>query len=73
MKVAVPAGASAVAGGNLSGCALQGGKVWAWGPNDMGQLGNATTKNASLPTGVSGLSNVSGIAAGGVTGYAITR
>ena len=73
VKVTVPAGATAVAGGNLSGYALQGGKVWAWGLNDMGQLGNATTKNASLPTAVTGLNNVSGIAAGGVTGYAVTR
>jgi alpha-tubulin suppressor-like RCC1 family protein len=40
------------------------GKVWAWGQNGVGQLGDGTTTDRHSPVRVSGLSNVVGIAAG---------
>ncbi|HCX71935.1 MAG TPA: RCC1 repeat-containing protein, partial [Firmicutes bacterium] len=41
------------------------GTVWAWGRNDMGQLGDGTTSTPRLtPVVVSGLSNVTAITAG---------
>jgi alpha-tubulin suppressor-like RCC1 family protein len=40
------------------------GTVWAWGSNEDGQLGDGTTTNRSTPVQVSGLSNVTAVAAG---------
>ncbi|MGO8674153.1 MAG: PKD domain-containing protein, partial [Capsulimonadaceae bacterium] len=55
---------SAVAGGLNHSLAIQSGAVWAWGWNLYGQIGNNSTASVSVPTSVSGLSNVTGIAAG---------
>ncbi|MFC4303180.1 S-layer homology domain-containing protein [Cohnella boryungensis] len=41
------------------------GKVWAWGKNDSGELGDGTTIQRDTPVQVSGLTDVVAIAAGG--------
>lgn len=42
------------------------GTVWTWGSNDQGALGNGSSvANSNVPVQVSGLTNVSAIAAGG--------
>jgi uncharacterized protein (TIGR03437 family) len=39
--------------------------VWSWGDNTYGGLGNGTTTNSSVPSEVSGLTNITTIASGG--------
>ena len=54
-----------VAGGFLSSLAvLSDGTVCAWGSNEYGQLGNATTTYTSVPIQVKGLTGVVAVAAG---------
>jgi alpha-tubulin suppressor-like RCC1 family protein len=45
------------------------GTVWAWGLNDVGQLGDGTTTNRTRPVQVKGLGDVTAIAAG--TGHSL--
>jgi alpha-tubulin suppressor-like RCC1 family protein len=75
VQVAMPAGvtAIAVAAGGFNGFALHAGTAWAWGRGDFGQLGNGLTTDGLLPTAVPGLSDVTAIAGGGYTGYAVIR
>ncbi|MFC5703293.1 Ig-like domain-containing protein [Cohnella faecalis] len=47
------------------------GTVWAWGYNGEGQLGNGTTTDSLTPTQVSGLSDITAIAAGDTHGLAL--
>lgn len=57
--------ATAVAGGHMHSLALDSdGKVWAWGDNSSGQLGDGTNTNSFVPVEVQGLTNVVKIAAG---------
>ncbi|MGO8669787.1 MAG: RCC1 domain-containing protein [Capsulimonadaceae bacterium] len=61
------------AGGNHSLAIDSSGNVWAWGFNMFGQLGNGTTDetNNPCPAPVEGLTNVVGIAGGGVHSLAV--
>ena len=47
------------------------GKVWAWGRNSDGQLGDGTTASRALPTQVQGVSGVKQISAGGYHSLAL--
>jgi len=57
---------TAIAAGGRHTCALSAeGRVWCWGANDDGQLGNKTKKTSLLPVGVDGLAGgMAAIAAG---------
>jgi uncharacterized protein (TIGR03437 family) len=46
--------------------------AWSWGDNTFGELGNGTTTNSSVPTQVSGLTNLTAIASGGSFSMALT-
>ena len=74
--VSLPSGVTptAVAGGYQSAYALgSDGKVYAWGDNFYGELGNGSTTNSSTPVPVSLPTGVTAttIAGGGGTGFAI--
>jgi alpha-tubulin suppressor-like RCC1 family protein len=62
-------GVTAVAAGQFHTCALKGGRVYCWGDNAIGQLGDNTTTNRNTPTlvedGAMGNSGVTAVAAGG--------
>lgn len=47
------------------------GTVWAWGYGGNGQLGNGNTASSRVPVQISGLTDVTAIAAGDQTGYAL--
>src|SRR6056300_1696882 len=49
------------------------GKVFAWGLNIYGQLGDGTCENRSTPVAVPGLEDVISISAGGSYSMALTR
>jgi alpha-tubulin suppressor-like RCC1 family protein len=52
------------AGGNFNLALRSDGTVWAWGQNQVGELGNGTTADSTVPRQVTGLSHVTRIAAG---------
>jgi len=63
---------AAVASGGYHSLALKNdGRVWAWGYNGYGQLGDGTTTTRARPSPVPGLTNVAYIAAGGYASFAI--
>jgi alpha-tubulin suppressor-like RCC1 family protein len=58
-------GVTAIAGGGYHTIALKSdGTVWAWGLNSVGQLGDGTMINRTIPVQVSGLTGVTAIAGG---------
>ncbi|TCJ98215.1 UNVERIFIED_ORG: regulator of chromosome condensation (RCC1) repeat-containing protein, partial [Anoxybacillus amylolyticus] len=60
------------AGGVHSLAIGQDGKVYAWGSNYYGQLGDGTTTSRTTPVQVQGLSNVVAVAAGRAHSLAVT-
>jgi len=57
--------ATAVSAGGFHTCALDGsGRVWCWGSNDHGQLGDGSTTPKATPIQVSSLGNAIAISAG---------
>jgi hypothetical protein len=75
-RVPVPVGlssAEAISAGFRFSLAVSGGRVWAWGLNDAGQLGDGTTANSSLPVPVSNLDDVAAISAGEAHSLALLR
>ncbi|MGD9732942.1 MAG: DUF1566 domain-containing protein [Desulfamplus sp.] len=61
---AIAAGGSGYTGRGHTIALKTDGTVWAWGANEDGQLGNGTTTDSYTPVQVSGLTNISAIAAG---------
>src|SRR5262245_40921343 len=58
--------AIAIAAGGGHSLALRAdGKVWAWGANNRGQLGDDTVTQRTLPVAVAGITGIKAIAAGG--------
>ncbi|MCW3067770.1 MAG: repeat-containing protein [Solirubrobacterales bacterium] len=64
---------STISAGVRFSLALSGSKVFAWGLNELGQLGNGTTANSSVPVPVSGLSEVVDLSAGEKHSLALLR
>jgi alpha-tubulin suppressor-like RCC1 family protein len=74
LRVGNLTGVRAVAAGNLDSFALgSDGTVLGWGINDLGQLGNGTSSDSSVPVPVSILSGVHDIAAGVDTNLALSQ
>jgi hypothetical protein len=67
------AGVTAISGSDGNAyAALSDGTVWAWGSGADGRLGNGTTgTNSRVPVRVSGLTNMTGVAAASGNGYAV--
>ena len=75
-RVPVPVGVAnveAISAGYRFSLALSGGRVWAWGVNENGQLGNGTTTNSATPVPVSNISEVAAISAGEFHSLALLR
>lgn len=65
-------GVTQVAAGQSDSFALRSdGTVWAWGANNVGQLGDGDTKDGSVPVKVLGATGVKAITAGDATTFAI--
>jgi alpha-tubulin suppressor-like RCC1 family protein len=63
-----------LAAGNAHTVALRAdGTVWAWGRNDVGQLGDGTTTQRSTPVRVPALTSVTALAAGGAHSVALRQ
>ena len=61
------------AGGDTCYALRRDGTVWVWGSGTSGELGTGSTADASVPESIPGLTNVSAIAGGSETGYAVVR
>jgi alpha-tubulin suppressor-like RCC1 family protein len=64
-------GVTSIATGFASSYAAAGGHAYSWGEGNYGELGNGSLVNAGKPGPVSGLSGVSGVAAGNIGGFAL--
>jgi len=67
-------GVQALAAGEYSTCAAQDKRIFCWGENTSGQLGNNSTVNSQYPSAVAGIDGgVQGLAAGGQHACAIVN
>ncbi|ADO72424.1 MopE-related protein [Stigmatella aurantiaca] len=74
VSIVIPGGAAAVSGGlNHSLALAKDGKLWAWGANTYGQLGDGTTANRLAPVSVNIPGGAIAIAAGWYHSLAIAR
>lgn len=72
--VGLDSGVTAVSSGMSFTCAVQRGAAKCWGWNDVGQLGDGTNTNRSVPVDVVGLdSGVTAISAGNFSACAVQR
>ncbi|MGJ5814090.1 hypothetical protein [Paludibaculum fermentans] len=62
---------AAAAGAHFSLALKSDGTVWAWGANNLGQLGDGTNTDRGVPQQVPGLAGITSIAAG--NGHALAR
>lgn len=62
-----------IASGDAYSCAILGGTVQCWGSNSLGQLGDGTDTDRSLPDLVTNLSNATGMSASHSTEIAANR
>jgi alpha-tubulin suppressor-like RCC1 family protein len=72
-QVTALSGITAIGGGVYEGYAAgSDGTAWAWGLNDLGELGNGTTTNSAVPVHVAGITGTTAIAGGYNTAYALS-
>ena len=72
VRVGALAGMAMVSAGYEHGLSLAtDGTVWAWGHNNVGQVGDNSTSDRSSPAQVAGLSNVIAVAGGGFHSVAL--
>ncbi|MBO9532178.1 MAG: hypothetical protein J7513_04290 [Solirubrobacteraceae bacterium] len=57
-------GATAIAAGGQSTCAVAGGRVWCWGDGQEGKLGNGSRADSNVPVAAAGLTDVAKITVG---------
>lgn len=64
----------AIAGGGLHSLAVRAdGTVWAWGYNQLGELGDGTTTDSQTPVMVQGVTNAAFVAGGGYHSLVLGR
>ncbi len=73
VQVANLTGVSSISAGYYHNLAVRGtdGTAWAWGSNPNGELGNGTNVASAVPVQVSGLTRVTGVAAGAYHSLAV--
>jgi alpha-tubulin suppressor-like RCC1 family protein len=73
-KRGLPRNVVTVAGGAIHSLALlSDGRVLAWGDNQLGQLGDGTSRARLRPEPVAGLPPIKAISSGGLSSYAVAR
>jgi alpha-tubulin suppressor-like RCC1 family protein len=66
-------GVVSIAAGERHSCAVAGDKVWCWGDNDFGQLGNGSLKAQSRPVPVEGVDGAQTVVVGSLHSCALLR